>query len=209
MAIIAKRTIMTMYSDPMDIYSHQVRIVLAEKGVNVEIHHIQQENKPEDLLDINPYGSVPTLVDRELVLYEARIIMEYLDERFPHPPLLPVYPVARAECRKMMFRIENDWYSLMRQIESGDSKKVQQARQHLMDSLRILAPVFADKPYFLSDEFSLLDCCIAPMLWRLPTLGIDIEKEIEAIHHYCERVFKRDSFQASLTDLERELREAA
>jgi len=209
MAIIAKRTVMTLYSDAEEIYSHQVRIVLAEKGVNVEIHHVLPDQKPEDLLDINPYGSVPTLVDRELVLYEARIIMEYLDERFPHPPLLPVYPVARAECRKMMYRIENDWYSLMRDIESGDAKKAQQARQHLRDSLRTIAPVFADKQYFLSDEFSLLDCCIAPLFWRLPKLGVEIEKEIEPIHKYCQRVFSRDSFQASLTDIEREIREAA
>lgn len=209
MAIVAKRTVMTLYSDAEEIYSHQVRIVLAEKGVNVEIHHIQPENKPEDLLDINPYGTVPTLVDRELVLYEARIIMEYLDERFPHPPLLPVYPVARAECRKMMFRIENDWYSLMRQIESGDAKQAEQAKHDLQDSLRTLAPVFADKPFFLSDEFSLLDCSIAPLLWRLPKFGLNLDKEVESIQKYCQRVFNRDSFQASLTDLEREIREAA
>ena len=119
MAIVTKRTVMTLYSDPRDIYSHQVRIVLAEKGVNVEIKDLLPGEESEDLLQINPYYSVPTLIDRELVLYEARIIMEYLDERFPHPPLLPVYPVARAESRKMMFRIEHDWYSLMREIVSN------------------------------------------------------------------------------------------
>src|SRR3989338_9889733 len=121
MAIIAKRTIMSLYSNEDDIYSHQVRIVLAEKGVNVEIMSIRRGEAPKDLLEINPYGTVPTLLDRELVLYEARIIMEYLDERFPHPPLLPVYPVARAETRKMMHRIESDWYYLMSYILRDDN----------------------------------------------------------------------------------------
>ena len=118
MAIVAKRTVMSLFSCMQDIYSHQVRIVLAEKGVNVEIHPVETDNLPEDLLDVNPYGSVPTLIDRELVLYQARIIMEYLDERFPHPPLLPVYPVARAESRKMMHRIDNDWYDLVKNIHN-------------------------------------------------------------------------------------------
>lgn len=208
MAVVAKRTVMTLFSDTQDIYSHQVRIVLAEKGVNVEIHAVNPDNQPEDLLDINPYGSVPTLVDRELVLYEASIIMEYLDERFPHPPLLPVYPVARAEYRKMMFRIENDWYSLMHIINnSNNEKEKQQARKNLIDSLTNLVPVFADKPFFLSEEFSMLDCCIAPLIWRLPQLGIELPANSAAITDYAERVFERDSFQASLTDIEREIRE--
>src|SRR3990167_3455684 len=119
MAIIAKRTIMSLYSDSDDIYSHQVRIVLAEKGVNVDIISIKKNEISDALLAQNPYGTVPTLIDRELVLYEARIIMEYLDERFPHPPLLPVYPVASAESRKLLHRIECDWYALMDQIQCG------------------------------------------------------------------------------------------
>src|SRR5262249_6976698 len=131
MAIVTKRTIMSLYSDNDDVYSHQVRIVLAEKGVNVEILHAKRGEASEDLFALNPYGSVPTLIDRELVLYEARIIMEYLDERFPHPPLLPVYPVARAEARKMMFRIEQDWYNLLQRIKSGT--EIEQSRQYLLD----------------------------------------------------------------------------
>lgn len=119
MAVVAKRTVMSLFSDLDDVYSHQVRIVLAEKGVNVDIHHVKTGAKEENLLAVNPYDTVPTLIDRDLVLYEARIIIEYLDERFPHPPLLPVYPVARAETRKMMFRMEQDWYSLMRNIQAG------------------------------------------------------------------------------------------
>ena len=206
MAIVAKRTIMSLYSENDDIYSHQVRIVLAEKGVNVEIMSVKQGEAPSELLAVNPYGTVPTLIDRELVLYEARIIMEYLDERFPHPPLLPVYPVARAETRKMMHRIEQDWYCLMQQILSGD--EAESARQLLLESLSGLEPVFSDKPYFLSDEFSLLDCALAPLLWRLPRLGIEIPADAKGLHAYMQRVFKREAFEASLTDAERQLRAA-
>lgn len=206
MAIVTKRTIMSLYSDNDDVYSHQVRIVLAEKGVSVEILHAKQGEAPDDLYALNPYGSVPTLLDRELVLYEARIIMEYLDERFPHPPLLPVYPVARAEARKMMFRIEQDWYNLLQCIKNGID--VEQSRQYLLDSLTSLEPVFADKSYFLSDEFSLLDCALAPLLWRLPQLGIEVPEKLKGLNAYMQRLFKRDSFQVSLSDIERQLRAA-
>ncbi|KTD13012.1 stringent starvation protein SspA [Legionella jamestowniensis] len=206
MAIVAKRTIMSLYSDNDDIYSHQVRIVLAEKGVNVEILQAKQGEAPNDLLTVNPYGTVPTLLDRELVLYEARIIMEYLDERFPHPPLLPVYPVARAEARKMMHRIEQDWYCLLQNIRAGHD--IEQSRAYLLESLVSLEPIFADKPYFLSDEFSLLDCALAPLLWRLPQLGIEIPEKSKGLQVYMQRLFKRDSFQSSLTEAERQLRAA-
>ncbi len=206
MAIIAKRTIMSLYSDNDDVYSHQVRIVLAEKGVNVDIISGKQGEIRNDLLAVNPYGTIPTLIDRELVLYEARIIMEYLDERFPHPPLLPVYPVARAETRKMMHRIELDWYSLLHRINADTD--AQAARELLLESLVSLEPVFADKLYFLSDEFSLLDCALAPLLWRLPRLGIEIPAEAEGLHSYMQRLFRRESFQSSLSDAERQLRAA-
>lgn len=206
MAIVAKRTIMSLYSDMDDVYSHQVRIVLAEKGVNVDIMSVKSGEASSDLLAVNPYGTVPTLIDRDLVLYESRIIMEYLDERFPHPPLLPVYPVARAETRKMMHRIEQDWYSLLQRIQAGE--KVDAARELLLESLMGLEPVFADKPYFLSDEFSLLDCALAPLLWRLPRLGVAIPGGENGLSAYMQRLFKRDSFQTSLTDAERQLRAA-
>lgn len=206
MAIVAKRTVMSLYSDSDDVYSHQVRIVLAEKGVNVEILPAKQGEIPEELSLVNPYGSIPTLLDRELVLYEARIIMEYLDERFPHPPLLPVYPVARAEARKMMYRVEQDWYCLLQTIKAGN--KVDESRQRLSESLISLEPVFADKLYFLSDEFSLLDCALAPLLWRLPQLDIEIPSELKGLNSYMQRLFKRDSFQASLTEIERQVQVA-
>jgi stringent starvation protein A len=206
MAIVTKRTVMTLYTDLSDVYSHQVRIVLAEKGVNVEIVPANSTSPSEDLLTLNPYGTVPTLLDRDLVLFESRIIMEYLDERFPHPPLLPVYPVARAESRKMMFRIEQDWYQLMMAILADQN--VDEAREELKSSLMSLEPIFADKPFFLSDEFSLLDCVMAPLLWRLPALGIEIDASAKGLHSYMQRLFARDAFKNSLTEIEKQMRVA-
>ncbi|MDN4502039.1 stringent starvation protein SspA [Alteromonadaceae bacterium BrNp21-10] len=206
MAVAAnKRSIMTLFSDSVDIYSHQVRIVLAEKGVGVEITYVDPSNMPEDLVDLNPYGTVPTLVDRELVLYQSRIIMEYLDERFPHPPLMPVYPVSRGQSRLMMYRIEQDWYSLADQILKGQGN-VETARNELREAILSIAPLFAETPYFMSEEFSLVDCYLAPLLWRLPAFGIEFNgtgsKEIKS---YMNRIFERPSFVASLTDQEREI----
>lgn len=207
MAVAAnKRSVMTLFSGPTDIYSHQVRIVLAEKGVSFEIEHVEKDNPPQDLIDLNPNQSVPTLVDRELTLWESRIIMEYLDERFPHPPLMPVYPVARGESRLYMQRIEKDWYSLMNTIQSGTAAQADAARKQLREELLAIAPVFTQKPYFLSDEFSWWTAT-APLLWRLPVLGVELvgagAKELKG---YMTRVFERDSFLASLTEAEREMR---
>lgn len=202
-----KRSIMTLYSGALDIYSHKVRIVLAEKGVNVDVLHVDPTSPPPDLLDLNPYNTVPTLVDRELVLYHSFVIMEYLDERFPHPPLLPVYPIARARSRLMLYRIEKDWLKKIHLIQQGQGNEQNIARKQLRDSLITLSPIFAETPYFLNDEFSLLDCCLAPLLWRLPSLGIELPKQAKPIHDYGERIFARDSFQASLSELEREIRE--
>ncbi len=203
-----KRSIMTLYSGPLDIYSHQVRIVLAEKGVSVDVLNVDENHPCEDLIDLNPYNSLPTLVDRELVLYNSRVIMEYLDERFPHPPLLPVYPVSRAKSRLMMYRIERDWYKLIKAIEIGTPKQAEAAREELKNALVTVLPVFANSPYFLSEEFTLVDCCIAPLLWRLPHLDVKLPKKAKAISEYEDRVFARESFQASLTEAERELRES-
>ena len=183
MAVAAnKRSVMTLFSGPTDIFSHQVRIVLAEKGVSFEIEHVEAGNLPQDLIDLNPYQTVPTLVDRELTLYDSRIIMEYLDERFPHPPLMPVYPVMRAQSRVMMHRIEQDWYSLMNKIEKGSAQEANQARKQLTEEL----------------------------VWRLPVLGIDLSarpsSDTKHLQFYMQRVFERDSFLASLTEAEREMR---
>jgi len=209
MPVAHKRTIMTMYSDVNDSYCHQVRIALAEKGIAVDVTEVLPGEHVQGLVDINPYYLVPTLVDRDLVLYRAGIIMEYLDERFPHPPLLPIYPVAKAKSRLLMYRIDRDWYSLVDKIKHGTKAEAQKARIALRDNLISLAPVFSDKTYFLSDEFSLVDCCIAPILWRLGQLGIELpEVQAKPIHVYMERVFARESFQVSLTEVERDIRAA-
>lgn len=211
MAIVAnKRSIMTLYSGSLDIYSHRVRIVLAEKGVSVEVINtdINEKDKLEDLLELNPYGNAPTLVDRELVLYDANIIMEYLDERFPHPPLMPVYPVARAKTRLMIYRIDREWGELVRKIEQGKAAESQVACKELRNYLVKLAPVFNNSAFFLNEDFSLVDCCIAPILWRLPMWGIILPPEAKAVNKYAERIFARDSFQASLTEAEQDLRKA-
>ncbi len=209
MAVVAKRSSMTFYSDGDDLYCHRVRIVLAEKGVAVEVHDVDSENIPEDLRSLNPYNQMPTLVDRELVLYETGIMMEYLDERFPHPPLLPVYPVARAESRLWLYRIQRDWCTLADIILANvDEEAVTAARKELRESLISTSPIFGEKPYFMSDDYSIVDCCTAPLLWRLPMMGIDLpEKQTKDLHEYMERLFERESFQASLSEAEQEMRE--
>lgn len=208
MALIAnRRSVMTLFSRPTCPHSHRTRIVLSEKSINVEIVDVDGPSLPEDLMDLNPYHSVPTLVDRELVLYDSRVIVEYLDERFPHPPLMPVDPVTRAQFRLALFRIERDWYSLVDEIESAsDKKRTVRARKILRESILASSEVFASRDFFLSDEFSLVDASIAPVLWRLEHYGIDLGAEGEAIDGYCERVFARPSFRKSLTELEQEMR---
>lgn len=205
-----RRSSMTLFSDPMCQYSHRVRIVLAEKGVTVDIEDIDPKSVTEEILEANPYGTLPTLVDRDLALYESNVVMEYLDERFPHPPLLPVYPVARAESRLWIYRIERDWCVLIDQIKaSPDGKKADAARKEFRESLVTIAGIFEEMPYFMSEEFTLVDCCLAPMLWRLPELGVSLpnNRHVKPLHEYMERLFERPSFQESLTDLEREIRE--
>lgn len=206
-SLSSRRSVMTLFSAADCADSHRVRIVLAEKDITVDILNINPNNKPDDLSELNPYNTTPTLLDRDLVLYDARIIMEYLDERFPHPPLMPVDPVTRAHSRLALFRIEKDWFSLVSDIESGDEASATQARKILRESVLSAAEVFAVKPYFLSDDFSLVDCTIAPILWRLPKYGIDVpEKQGKPILKYMERVFSRDAFQQSLSKVEKSIR---
>ncbi|GAB3340276.1 stringent starvation protein SspA [Chromohalobacter beijerinckii] len=207
MGVVAKRSSMTFYSGSDDHYSHRVRIVLAEKGVAVDVIEVNDDNRPEELADLNPYNSVPTLLDRDLVLYESKVMMEYLDERFPHPPLLPVYPVARAQSRLWMHRIEREWCPLVETIQQGSKKDAEKARKELRESITGISPIFEDMPFFMSDEFSLADCCIAPILWRLPSLGVELpEKQVQPLVNYMERLFSRDAFKASLLEAEKEMR---
>jgi RNA polymerase-associated protein len=209
MAIVAnRRPIMTLFSSPICFYSHRTRLVLAEKNISVEVVNVDGPDLPEDLLDLNPYHSVPTLIDRDLVLYDSRVIIEYLDERFPHPPLMPVDPVTRAQFRLALYRIEKDWYSLAEQLEAAaDNKQASRIRKILTESISASAEVFSAKKFFLSDEFSLVDCSIAPVLWRLPSYGIELSGPTQPILQYMDEVFSRRSFQDSLTELEHEMRQ--
>jgi RNA polymerase-associated protein len=197
MTVIAnRRSVMTLFSKPADAWSHRTRLVLAEKSISIDIVDVDDGSLPEDLLDLNPYNSVPTLVDRDLVLYDSRVIMEYLDERFPHPPLMPVDPVTRAQFRLALFRIERDWYALADEIDvGGDRKPLARAVKSLEESI------------LSSDEFSLVDCTIAPILWRLPLYNIRLPPQARPIQRYMDEVFSRPSFQASLTEFEQEIRQ--
>ena len=208
MALVAnRRSVMSLFSSASCPQSHRVRVVLAEKGITVEIVEVDNNHKPEDLIDLNPYNTVPTLVDRELVLYDPRAIMEYLDERFPHPPLMPVDPVSRARTRLALYRIEHDWYDLTQALESRGEKTASKARKQLRDSLTSSAEVFAAKPFFLSDEFSLVDASILPILWRLQHYELELPRQAKAVLDYANRMFERESFQASLSETEREMRD--
>ena len=197
---------MTLFSNPTCPHSHRVRIVLAEKGISLDVVDVES-SLPEDLIELNPYNSVPTLVDRDLVLYDSRIIAEYLDERFPHPPLMPVDPVSRARFRLALYHVERDWYSLVEDLEHGDKRTANKARKTLRESLLASAELFGVKPFFMSEELSLVDCSIAPILWRLPRWEVDLPPSHgRPIIKYAENLFSRPSFRASLTELEREMR---
>jgi stringent starvation protein A len=204
---LARRSVMMMFSAPADPWSHRARIVIAEKNVEIDIIDVDPAAPPEDLVDLNPYGSVPTLADRDLVLYDSRVIMEYLDERFPHPPLMPIDPVTRAQFRVALYRIERDWYSLGAQIDADPAgRDAERARTVLRDAIASSAEVFKAKPYFLSDEFSLVDASIAPILWRLAHYGIELPPPAQPVLKYANAIFTRPSFRASLTPSERRMR---
>jgi|TARA_B100001059_G_scaffold71099_1_gene68202 RNA polymerase-associated protein len=198
---------MNLFSKPTCIHSHRTRIVLAEKNINIDITSVVGPELPEDLMDINPYHTLPTLIDRDLVLYDSRVIIEYLDERFPHPPLMPVDPVTRAQFRMALYRIEQDWYTLAEKYAAnGESKLATKPKKMLKESILAAVDLFSIKDYFISDDFSLVDCTIAPILWRLPEYGIDLGQNATAIDKYMDRVFDRPSFRESLSELEEEMR---
>jgi RNA polymerase-associated protein len=187
--------------------SHCARFVLHEKGITADIEYYDPSNPPEDLLELNPTGVSPTLIERDLVLYDSRIIMEYLDERFPHPPLHQMDPVSRANARMVIKRIDQDWYQMLDEILNSGEKKSARAKKLLRESLLTAAPIFAARLFFMSDEFSLIDCAIAPLLWRLPSLSIDVSTHNDVINGYAQRLFKRPAFRRSLSDAEKEMSE--
>lgn len=180
-------------------------MVLAEKGINHEIVNVEADNLPEDLIDLNPYNTAPTLVDRDLVLYDAQLIMEYLDERFPHPPLMPVDPVNRAKLKMLLIRIKKDWDPLVEKLIGKTEKQGVKQRKELRESLTVIAPVFEQKAYFMSDEFTLVDCALAPILWRLNEMCIELPESALAVTQYAQRLFERESFQESLSDVEEDM----
>ena len=207
MSVVAnRRSVMSCFSSPVDPECHRARIVLAEKDITVEIHDVDTNNLPEDLLDLNPYATVPTMVDRDLVLYNARVLIEYLDERFPHPPLMPVDPVARASNRLYRYRIQRDIYDLVEKIDRGGSD-IESCRKALRDNLTAIAPIFAQRPFFMSDDYTLVDIYLTPILWRLGHYKIKLPASAKPLLQFADRIFARDAFEASLTEGEREMSE--
>jgi len=200
-----RRSVMTLFSSPTCALSHCTRLALHEKGVTAEIEYFDPSDPPESLLELNPNGTTPTLVERELVLYDSRIIMEYLDERFPHPPLHQMDPVSRANARMIIKRIDQDWYHLLDEVLNSGEKKSARAKKMLKESLIAAAPLFAANEFFMSEDFSLIDCTLAPLLWRLPDIGINLSENAPVIEAYAQRLFKREAFAASLSEEEQEM----
>jgi RNA polymerase-associated protein len=197
---------MALYSSETSLDCHRVRFVLAEKGINVDIVNVSvDESAAADLAELNPYNQAPTLVDRDLVLYDAGVINDYLDERYPHPPLMPVDPVSRAKLRLVHYRVQRDWYSLAREIEANPGKVAEQAARQLKESIIAANELFKMAEYVLSDELSLVDCTLGPLLWRLSSYGVKLGKPGTSVEAYAHRIFSKDSFKASLTQAERDL----
>lgn len=205
-AVANRRSVMILFSSSTCPLSHCARLVLAEKNITFDVVDVDAEGQMEELAAVNPYNNVPTLVDRDLVVYDVRIISEYLDERFPHPPLMPVDPVSRATSRLALQRVFSDWYSLLPAVESDDKKVAAAAKKQLREAIASTADIFSVKPFFLSDDITLVDCVVAPILWRLPKYRIDLPRQSKVIEQYADRIFARESFQGSLTEVEQEMR---
>jgi len=205
---LAKRAVTTLFSDPKDPNSHRIRFLAVEKEVPMEIVEVDRNNVPEDLYELNPYGTIPTLVDRDLVLHDAQVILEYLDERFPHPPMMPIDPIQKTIVRQQLRLVETEWYPLLSAITEADDKKAaMQARKQLFERLIQLIPVLTEKDYFLSDEFTLLDLSMAPIFWRLQYLGIELPKSAKPVMDYAERLLSRPEFKNSQSDDELDMRD--
>lgn len=201
-----RKPLMTLYSDVQCPFSHQARIVVQEKQIECQLVDLVDGHWPEEVASANPYAHGPTLFDRDIVIFHSRIIMEYLDERFPHPSLMPNDPGARAQMRLMLHRLETDWFSMWPQLSGRDKSPATKAKKTLREDLTVLAPLFEQHEYLMSDEFSLIDCYIAPLLWRLPHLGIKLPDSAKAVERYAQRIFNRDTFKASLSSAEKGMR---
>ena len=200
---------MVLYSSTTNHQSHRVRLVLAEKGLFARIVFVEPGSEPDDLKEVNPALTLPTYVDRELTLYGTPVIMEYMDERYPHPPLMPQLPVARSRMRLLMNRLEQDWSSRVDFVVGGKGRKslLERAHKELRESIVASAPLFRENKYIIESEYSLADCCIAPILWRLDAMKISLPtRQARAIHSYMREIFSREAFLASLTEDERDMR---
>ncbi|CAC9607719.1 Stringent starvation protein A [uncultured Gammaproteobacteria bacterium] len=196
-----------LYSSNDEIESHVVRFIMAEKNIEREVAILEAEKIPEEILELSPSQTLPTLFDRGIVLYDLSVIMEYLDERFPFPPLLPVDPIEKSEKRLLIFRFtraSNSWFDQIKIIETGNKKEVNAARAFLKNSLIELVPLFEYKPFFKSDDMTIVDACLAALLWRLKKLDINLGVPGKAVTDYANRLFARSSFKESLTDCEKE-----
>ena len=205
-AAIKGRSTMALYSSDRSIHCHRVRFVLAEKGINVDIINISDnESAAADLAELNPYNETPTLVDRDLLLHNAGVINDYLDERYPHPPLMPVDPVSRARLRLIHHRVIRDWYPMADKIENAEAAEADKVRQQLTESIVAANDLFKHSDFVLGDELSLVDCTLAPLFWRLPVYGINLGKPGATVQGYIQRLISRRSFKVSLTRAEREM----
>jgi stringent starvation protein A len=201
------RNTLTLFSSVDDVLCHRIRLVLAAKGVSYDLVPVDAQSPPEDLRVLNPYNSVPTLVERDLVLYAASVVSEYLDERYPHPPLMPIDPLSRARLRLAMLRIEHDWVPQVQQVQFGSKQQAEAARKRLKELLIAAVPLFKASKFFLNNEMSLADCAMAPIIWRLPALGVPLPKDGKVIEDYGNRIFRNPGFIRSLTLQEKNLRE--
>ena len=198
---------MVLYSGTTCPFSQRCRFVLFEKGMDFEIRDVDLFQKPEDIMMMNPYGQLPILVDRDLILYESNIINEYIDERFPHPQLMPADPVMRARARLFLFRFEQELFVHVRQLETTQNgKAAERAREAIRDSLTQIAPIFAKQKFILGEDFSMIDVAIAPLMWRLEHYNIDLGRVAAPILKYSERIFSRQAFIDSLTPAEKAMR---
>lgn len=205
---VTKRSVMVLFSDSKSPSCHRVRLVAKEKDIPMDVIEVEADNLPEDLLELNPYATLPTLVDRDLTLYDPQVIIEYLDERFPHPPLMSVDPISKARARQMLRQIETEWYPLVEAITNSDVEaEVKTARRDLQERLIQLIPVFEHKPFFMSEDYSLVDISMSVMLWRLQYLGIELPTSAKPIFDYAEKVLSRDMFAESLSDEEIDMRD--
>ncbi|MEN1926294.1 glutathione S-transferase N-terminal domain-containing protein [Luteimonas qiangzhengi] len=199
------RNALTLFSSDDDVLCHRVRLVLASKGVAHDLISVDPQDPPEDLIDLNPYHSVPTLVERDMVLYAASVVCEYLDERYPHPPLMPIEPLARARLRLAMLRLEHDWVPQIQKIQRGTKREADDARKRLRELVTASVPLFKAHKFYLNSEMSLADCAMAPIVWRLPALGVPLPRDGKVIEDYGGRMFRNPAFERSLTAAERKL----